>query len=641
MNEKRWSEEVDLKTEANKKRGCLRKVLLFGLLPVVSLLVVGLVALALTSRRPARRESLYLNMSDGTRIAADVWLPTNLKADQRAPTILRAVRYWRGYQPGPLAPVFRLLGLMDMDAEHTQWAEAGYAFVTVDVRGSGASFGQWDIPWSRQEIADLGEVVDWIVGQPWSNGRVGAYGVSYDGNTAEMLASLNHPAVKAVVTQYGDFDVYSFLLRPGGVYNQWFLESWHEFTRRLDADDVCVLAEMVEEPCDELQYVIRGVRLVDDDPDGGQLAAALASRAEVDLSQIGQDLEYRDDEWGSTGKTLDDVAPFSVQTAIENSGVPIYVWVSYLDFALADGALSRYLTFSNPQKLIIGPWNHGGSQNADPFLPAGTPTDPSPEQQFQMVVDFFDAYLKDEPVAEPTWEITYYTLGEGTWNTTQTWPPTGFTRQRWYFGPDGSLTTEAPAVESGADEYTVDWTVTTGDFTRWHTGLFMADVIYPDRAEEDEKLLTYTSTPLETDIEITGSPIVTLYVASTEDDGAFHVYLEDVAPDGRVTYVTEGILRPVHRQSSDPVPPYVVQGPYHSFERADAVPLVPGDVTEISFNLYTTSVLVRAGHRLRVAVAGHDASVFARYPAEGTPVLTVHRNSLYPSHIELPIKARE
>ena len=65
---------------------------------------------------------------------------------------------------------------------------------------------------------------------------------------------------------------------------------------------------------------------------------------------------------------------------------------------------------------------------------------------------------------------------------------------------------------------------------------------------------------------------------------------------------------------------------------------MPGEVAEIRSNLYATSVLIEKGHRVRIAIAGHDASVFARYPAEGTPVLTVQRNSLYPSHVQLPIK---
>jgi predicted acyl esterase len=70
----------------------------------------------------------------------------------------------------------------------------------------------------------------------------------------------------------------------------------------------------------------------------------------------------------------------------------------------------------------------------------------------------------------------------------------------------------------------------------------------------------------------------------------------------------------------------------------NAAPLVPGEVAEFNFNLYPTSVQIKEGHRLRVAVAGHDASVFDRYPAQGTPLLSVGRNSVYPSHIELPVK---
>lgn len=118
------------------------------------------------------------------------------------------------------------------------------------------------------------------------------------------------------------------------------------------------------------------------------------------------------------------------------------------------------------------------------------------------------------------------------------------------------------------------------------------------------------------------------------------MYLEDVAPDGRVTYITEGILRAIHRKISPEEPPYVHLGPYHSFTRADAEPLVPGEITEISFNLYATSALISKGHRIRIALAGHDASIFARYPEEGTPVWTLQHNSLYPSNIELPMKER-
>ena len=182
--------------------------------------------------------------------------------------------------------------------------------------------------------------------------------------------------------------------------------------------------------------------------------------------------------------------------------------------------------------------------------------------------------------------------------------------------------------------------MTTGVNNRWFAQMDTAIDYTADRAAEDGKLLTYTSAPLSVDTEITGSPILTLYVASTEEDGAFHVYLEDVAPDGKVTYITEGILRAIHHPVSKAEPPYVHLGPYHSFNQADAAPLLPGEVTEIQLNLYATSVLIKAGHSLRIAIAGADADTFDRYPSEGSPVWTVQRNSIYPSSIELPMKER-
>jgi putative CocE/NonD family hydrolase len=161
--------------------------------------------------------------------------------------------------------------------------------------------------------------------------------------------------------------------------------------------------------------------------------------------------------------------------------------------------------------------------------------------------------------------------------------------------------------------------------------------VYGDRRNEDQKLLTYTSAPLEDDLEITGYPVVTLHVASTHADGAFYVYLEDVDPSGYVRYVTEGQLRALHRKVSNETPPYVLLIPYHTFKRVDAEPMVPGETTEITFGILPTSVLIRAGHRIRVAIAGHDADLFERYPAIGDPVITVERNSVYPSKIDLPV----
>jgi len=130
---------------------------------------------------------------------------------------------------------------------------------------------------------------------------------------------------------------------------------------------------------------------------------------------------------------------------------------------------------------------------------------------------------------------------------------------------------------------------------------------------------------------------VSLHRSSTHPDGAIHVYLEDVAPDGRVTYLTEGIMRLIHGTSDDAVAPYEQPGPPRTFRRTDDEPLTPNEVVRVEMALYATSVRVEAGHRLRIAIAGHDASTFARYPEDGAPVLTFTHSPASPSFVELPV----
>jgi putative CocE/NonD family hydrolase len=213
--------------------------------------------------------------------------------------------------------------------------------------------------------------------------------------------------------------------------------------------------------------------------------------------------------------------------------------------------------------------------------------------------------------------------------------------RRWYFAEGGALSEDPPGSGAGADTYEVDFEATTGTSNRWHTQDGVTPVVYRDRAPADQLLLTYTSPPLAEDTEITGHATVSLWVASTHEDGAFFAYLEDVDESGRVTYVTEGVLRAIHRKTSDARPPYPVLVPYHTYLREDAMPLVPGETVEVSFGLQPTSVLIAKGHRIRIAIAGADKDTFARIPAEGAPTLTIERDAAHPSGVWLPVIERE
>jgi uncharacterized protein len=584
----------------------------------------------------ARNTSSYVTMSDGTRLAADVWVPPDLEGEERLPAIMVTTRYWRAQDMGP---VYRLLvgvGEEQVPNIHmaNQWNDEGYALVVVDARGSGASFGQRPVEWSDVEVADLGEVVEWITAQPWSDGNVGAVGVSYSGNTAELSTIPAHPGLRAVAPLYSDFDPQFFLAMPGGVYNRVFVEAWNAGNQTLDANDLCALEGVDGVGCWWLKLAVPGVKAVDGDR-SGLLRDATDGHETLDLAAALGAMSYRDDTLPD-GVGIGDVSPYGRIEAIEAAGVPMMVRAGWLDAATADGALSRYLTSDTPQELVIGAWNHGGEDDIDPFQPRWTYPDPTFDQQFADLAAFFDQHLREPPASVPAKSITYYTMNEGQWRTTPTWPPPEMEIRRWYLDADQALADSAPQT-AGEDDYTVDFSTSSGDTTRWHTNFLGGDVYYPDRADEDAKLLTYTSAPLEDALRITGTPVVSLHLSSTHPDGALHVYLEDVAPDGRVTYLTEGILRLIHGTSDDAVAPYEQPGPPRTFRRADAEPLTPGEVVGVEMALYATSVRVEAGHRLRIAIAGHDNSTFARYPEDGAPVLTFMHSPASPSFLELPV----
>ena len=159
--------------------------------------------------------------------------------------------------------------------------------------------------------------------------------------------------------------------------------------------------------------------------------------------------------------------------------------------------------------------------------------------------------------------------------------------------------------------------------SRWHTELDGGPVDYGDRAAADRALLTYTSDPLGDDVEITGDPELALWLRSTAADGALHVYLETVDPRDVVRHLVEGGLRARDRKIS--TAPYATSGVYHSHRRADAAPLPVGQAVELRFALYPISVCVPKGDRVRVAIAGADAGLYARVPERDGATITVER----------------
>jgi hypothetical protein len=565
--------------------------------------------------------SQYVRMRDGTRIAVDIHLPTTRAEGERVPALLELTRYWRASENATTGARNPSLGSLDRF-----FLRNGYAVLKVDARGSGASFGTRPVEYGVQETRDAFDVVDWIVRQPWSSGSVGAYGTSYSGTTAELLAAVEHPAVKAVIPGWSDFDAYTSPIRPYGLLTA-FAEEWGAFVGALDRNDGSIMKA--------------AVRRVDADSNGALVAAAVAEHARnPDVAKWAKQVEFRDDRYEG-GPSYADIGPVRWKKEIERSNVPMLVLASWLDAGTTEGAFDRFRTFRNPQKLVIMATSHGGGAHASPFVVDSTPKrgNPTQDEMAQMRLEFFDRYLKGVKNAVDTWPaVRYYTLGTEEYRESAVWPLPGTTVRRMYLAANGVLASSAPTREGG-DRYVVDFGVNTGANNRWATQMGRPVLRLNDRAAMDARMLTFTTAPLDADMRVAGSPTIDFMVSSTHTDGAVIVYLEDVDPTGQSRYITEGGLRLIHRKLSRDTLFGIT--PYTSFERRDAAAMKPGEPSRVHFRILPTSVVIKAGHRLRVAIAGADSGVLGRVPETGTPTLTIHCGPRTPAVLELPIAPRQ
>ena len=574
------------------------------------------------AHRVSKTHSLFITMEDGVKLAADVHLPEGLAEDEKVPTLLYQTRYWRSYRSLAAG-----IGNSHLTAIDKLFLINGYAVVKVDVRGTGASYGSRMIEYGPVEVLDGYDIIEWIVQQPWSNGKVGSYGISYTGTTAEFLLANEHPAVKASILGWSDFDVYKSPVKPYGMQSDGFLKKWSQFVGRLDDNDLKG----------------RSVSPVDADRSGAMLSDAVAQHSEnVDIYKVLSPITFRDTSAGDSDLSFHAASSLYWRNKIEKSGVAMFVMASWLDAGVADGALLRYNNYSNPQKLWILATSHGGRHHASPYVVGNRALDPIPSrmEQWRKALDFLNHYLKGIENGVDKWPaITYFNLAEEIFKETDVWPPKGIKKIRMFMREGNRLSFKPPEDKIGEDSYTIDFEVTTGSYSRWMTQMGTPVLYLNSRNEMDKKMLTFTSQPLAADLQITGYPVITLYVKSTHPDGAFLVYLEDVFDNGKSVYITEGGLRAIHRKVSKN--PYINQEtPYHSFVERDAMPLVPGEMAELTFELQPTSVLIKKGHKIRVAVAGADMDNFNRIPVQGTPTITVVRNKKYSSFISLPVSDR-
>lgn len=600
-------------------------------------------------------------MPDGVRIAADVWLGGN-RCDRR-PTILRQTRYFRSIRlrfPFSLAVANRPIDPSGLYSRQRRcFLKAGYAWVDVDVRGSGASTGTGISPWSRPEIDDAHRIVDWIVAQPWSDGNVGAMGISYDGTAAEMLLSRSHPAVKAVAPRFSCYNTFNDIAFPGGIPNTGFSKRWSKLNAALDANRLQDVAPRWFAP---LTLVLTsGVSTV---PGSEPLReqAVREHQHNFDVRQRSEQIIFADDDPDADQREPEDVydedgirlrgsrliSPSSYRVAVMAGNAAIFGVSGWWDGAYARAAAQRFhATPTLGSRLLLGPWTHDGGWHIEHSNRAIK----SRFDHNARLLRFFNEHLRGETSGlsgEPP--VRYFTMIESKWKSAETWPPDGVCNRIFYLTADRQLR-DQPAVQQQLLSYQQQ-PVGTGAWNRWSTQAELnGKVVYRDRRKLSNRMLTFRTHSLDRDCEVTGHGVVTLHVACTDHDPVVLVYLEDVDPSGKVLMVTEGGLRARHRRTLDDatltsrIGLWQLGIPARSFMRIDDAPLqpvdqdsdvVPSQLAELQFDLLPTSYVFRSGHRLQISIATTDVDQF---PNARSHTLWLAVGQPLASQVQLPIIA--
>lgn len=541
-------------------------------------------------------------MRDGVRIAADIFRPD---ADGAFPALLAMSPYGKGVQSLPLAP--QPAGtpsyLPPIEAGDPGYFTArGYVHVIVDVRGTGASEGEY-LGWvSPQEARDGYDLVEWIAAQPWCDGNVGMSGISYFGEIQLMVAAERPPHLKAIMPWNAPADFYREATHHGGIRQMFF---HYLYVQRIGADR-SVSATVKDTPPETLKSLIDELKR---DPD---------------LRAVPEIYTFVDNP-GKAPCFFDILAhptdgPFyrerSPCAKYDRIRIPFYArsaWWGYRHMHLV-GAFHNYLGIDAPKKLAID----------RPVVEER----PLPEEVNAETLRWYDYWLKgidtgimDEP------PIRLYVMGADSWRTEREWPLARTRWTRYYLRRWRRL---APEPEDVPDK---------------------PDAFVQQPVDETELVsgIDYATAPLQHDTEVTGPAAAYLYGSIDQQDTNWFVSLRDAAPDGAEREVTKGFLKASHRAlDEERSKPYE---PYHP--HVDPEPVEPGRVYEYAIALSPTANLFKAGHRIRLVITSMDhaqARDWGLAPAtigrshspwhicsSRTTLHKVYHDRARPSHLLLPI----
>lgn len=634
-------------------------------LVLAAVAATGVAAVALRKSRPARprktsaspllpewaappaqygvgvRRNVAVEMSDGVVLRADIHYPTVRETGEAAggpfPVLLSMTPYGK-LAPPPAAQIG--------GGPTPHLIRRGYIEVMVDVRGTGASGGSFEM-FGADQARDGVELVDWASALPNANGRVGMFGISYLAINQLFTAAAVGPdsPLKAVFPVMAANDFYRDAAAMGGAPHLATVRGYGALYTMLN----------VINPT--LEFFIRGGH---PRPRAGGLAAVRQRGRDqrgyfgplVAEARTGGDAAYDGPFWDSMRPelVLPEVAANNVAVFLVGGWHDAFQRGAPLNFAALQNACTGRAEHAPMQpgqplaeriRLMMGPWYHVSA------------FDGLHVQDLQL--RWFDHWLKDDAGAEISGSpFSFQAIGDSRWFHAREYPIAEAVPTRLYLSQGGRLLADAPAEQTVATlRYRARGPVSGRSLEQWTLGLnsfVTTQVGGRTRHDQDNRrlqrgALTYTTEPFDAPTLIAGP--ITLRVEATADttETLWVAHLDDVAPEGVSRPLTQGALLGSHR-ALDPdrtwyLPDGTVLRPHHVSTRSAVRPVEPGELTGYDIEIFPTAAMIAPGHRLRLTVTSYDfphlvpTAPARRALAGGT--YRLHQGGPTPSFLLLPL----
>ncbi len=522
-------------------------------------------------------------MRDGTVLRANVVRPA---AAGRYPAMLVRLPYGKDMEPSFYRPAL------------VNAARAGFVGILQDCRRRFASGGEGDYIPFLGDRDDGEDSVAWAAALPYCDGRVVMAGASYFAYTQWAAAVRAPSALKAIAPMISIGHPCRGLMYTGGALELNLLH-WHNFMAMAE------LERQGRSNSDEMASVLAYLNDID-----GLLAQVPIGGDATGLHSTGLGKAFNDCLDRNEGRPPENLAEVIASQQFEDITVPAYVVGGWYDcFAQISidqytGLRSRAATAEARQgtRLVMGPWAHAlfGAILAERFF--GLTSTRIADFADAGQLDWFRSVLDGAP--DQSAPVKIFVMGANIWRDEQEWPLARAVDMPWYFSSNGKANSMAgdgrlgtSAIASPADNFRYDPrnpVPTVGGNSL--NNAYIPGPRDQTKVEMREDVLVYTSEPLAEDMEVTGSPVVELWASSDAVDTDFVARLVDVAPDGTAYNLCDGIIRARHRNDPSGFGP--------------GAPIEPGKPYLYRIELWPTSNMFKAGHRVRVDVT---SSSFPRW----------------------------